>query len=250
MPPNLPPATVSRLVLLRRFLSDQLADGVAYAFSYEIAHYVHATAATVRRDLMSIGCAGNPARGYSVEDLLSRTVELLESCAVQRAVLVGIGNLGRALLSYVPGRVPGITIVAAFDSNPQRVDRVVSGCRTYPTSELSRIAAAQQISVGIIAVPAAAAQDVADLLIAAGVEAIFNCAPVGLRVPDGMHVEHMDVMMYLERAAYYACRAAMSGTRSRAYETNRSDSGRARFHARWPDTDPPGSAGGTRLPVA
>ncbi len=217
---SLPPNTVSRLVLLRRFLSDRLADGVPYVFSHEIALYLHATAATVRRDLMSIGFTGNPTKGYAVEDLLSRTVKLLESCAEQRAVLVGIGNLGRALLAYVSGRVPGITIVAAFDSNPERVDRVMNGCRTYPTSELSRIVDARQVNIGIITVPASAAQDVADRLVDAGVEAIFNCAPVKLRVPNGVHIEHMDVMMYLERAAYYACRAAMSGTGSRAYDSN------------------------------
>ncbi len=207
MPQDLPGNAVSRLVLLRRFLSDRLSEGIPYVFSHEIAQYLHATAATVRRDLMSIGISGSPTRGYSVEELLSRAIELLESCAEQRAVLVGVGNLGRALLTYVTGRVPGISIVATFDSNPDRVGRVAGGCRPHPMGDLCRIVEAEQATIGIITVPAPAAQEVADHLVTAGVHAIFNAAPIKLSVPDDVHIEHMDVMMYLERAAYYACRA-------------------------------------------
>ncbi len=169
---------------------------------------------------MSIGFSGSPTRGYDVEELLKTTVAILEACEGQRVALVGIGNLGHALLAFAPGRVPGLTITAAFDSSPEKVDQVIYGCRAYPVIKLPRIVAEQGIGIGIITVPAAAAQDVADQLVKAGVVGILNFAPIKLRVPAHVHVEHMDVTMALERVAYYACNRNHGNQRRRKDESN------------------------------
>ncbi len=197
-------ATIARIILMRRFLEERLARKEHFVFSHEIAKHIHASSASVRRDLMTIGFTGSPKRGYDIEELLKKTIDLIESREGQRAALIGIGNLGRALLSFFPGRLPRLEIVAGFDVNPEKFDRILHGCKVYPMARLAEILREQRVSIGIITVPAAAAQDVADELVASGVRGILNFAPAKLRLPAGIFVENLDVTMSLEKVAYFA----------------------------------------------
>jgi redox-sensing transcriptional repressor len=202
---TIPVNTLGRLSLYRRLLLEQLSAGAVQIFSHQLASLAVSTPAQVRRDLMTIGFAGSPRKGYAIRDLVS-TINAVLARSVETAVaLVGVGNLGRAILAYYANRQP-VRFAAAFDRAPEKAGRILHGCRCYLVDQMAEVIAREQIHVGVIAVPASEAQAVADQLVLAGVKGILNFAPVRLRVPAGMYVEYVDLMMALDKVAYYAHR--------------------------------------------
>ncbi len=153
---------------------------------------------------MVLGCTGSPTHGYDVDCLIESVAQVLDAPEGQRVALVGIGNLGRAVLAYFVGRRPKLSIVAAFDKDPQKVERVTHGCPCLPMDSLGKTIREKCIEVGIITVPAGAAQEVADTLCEAGVMGLLNFAPVRLWVPSTVYVEDIDVTMSLEKVAFFA----------------------------------------------
>ncbi len=153
---------------------------------------------------MLVGYTGIPARGYSAEGLAEAIGALLDGPEPEAAALVGVGNLGRAILAYFLGRRPKARLVAAFDTDPAKVGRVIQGCRCYSIEETQRRVREHGIRVGLIAVPAVAAISVADRLVRAGVRGLLNFAPVPLHVPAGVYVEQMDMTTWLEKVACFA----------------------------------------------
>ncbi len=196
--------TIGRLSLYRRLLTNPADEGQRYIFSHQLAALAACTAAQVRRDLMTLGYTGSTAKGYDRAELAAAIGRFLDDPKGTQVALVGIGNIGRAILAYFAGRRPKLAIVAAFDVDPAKTGRVIHGCRCYLLEELPRIAAELKITVGIAAVPAAAAQSVADALVAAGVTGIMNFAPQRLRVPPHVYVEDVDMTTSLEKAAYFS----------------------------------------------
>jgi len=196
--------------MYRRLLNSLAGGGTQSVYSHQLATLAGGTAAQVRRDMMAIGYAGSPKRGYDIRDLIESIGNFLDAPQGQGVALVGIGHLGQAILGYFTGRRPRLQIVAAFDSDPYKVDRVFLGCRCYPVSQLGEVVREKKISVGIVCVPAAEAQAVADELAKAGVTGIVNFAPVPLRMGGGVYVEDIDMTMSLEKAAYFARRQVTS----------------------------------------
>lgn len=203
---GIPARTIERLVLYKRLLSDLLAKGQRTLFSHQLAAMAHNTPAQVRRDLMTIGQGGSPRRGYDIPELIRRISEILDGSKERRIALVGVGNLGRAILSYFTYRHPGLTIVAAFDSDDAKADRVISGCRCYNMRDFESKVRDLGANVGIITVPATQAQHVADIMIASGIKGILNFAPVPLKVPEGVFADRIDIASSLEKLAYFADR--------------------------------------------
>jgi redox-sensing transcriptional repressor len=201
--PSIPVNTIGRLSLYRRLLVELVATGARQVYSHELAALSVSTAAQVRRDLMTIGFSGNPRRGYGIADLLAAIDRVLVSSVETTAALVGVGNLGRAILAYYINREP-IRFAAAFDSDPAKTGRVLHGCRCYPMDDLAAVVSRDHIRVGVIAVPAAEAQAVADRLVLSGVLGVLNFAPARLRVPTGFYIENLDMTMALDRVAFYA----------------------------------------------
>ena len=195
--------TVERLVAYQRHLRHWLTQGQEQIFSHDLARLEEVTPAQVRRDLMTIGYAGSPAKGYDAEGLVAHISSLLNTQSVGGFALVGVGHLGRAILDYLARQHPEYS-VAAFDVNPEKTGRVTHGCHCYMLDELGRVIAEQPIGVGIITVPADAAQDVATRLVDAGVHGLLNFAPVRLRVPAGIHVEDIDIALRLAKVAFFA----------------------------------------------
>lgn len=196
--------TVGRLSLYRRLLQEMLADGQTYIFSRQIAAMTGGTGAQVRRDMMVVGYTGSPIHGYTIRDLLTKIGEFLDTGSAQKAALVGIGNLGRALLSYFSSRNSSLAVVAAFDVDPSKANRVIGGCRCYPAEMLAEVLESEGIEVVILAVPAQEAQPLAELLYAHGVRGMVNFAPVHLRIPEDAFVEQIDLTMALDKAAFFA----------------------------------------------
>ncbi len=200
------PRTVARLSLYRRILNVLQAEGETHVVSRRLAALAGRTAAQVRRDLMAVGCAGSPSRGYEVAALLEALRAFLDAPGGQDVALVGVGNLGKALLTHFAGRRPNLAITAAFDIDPAKANRTIQGCRVWPVERLEEVVRSRGITVAIIAVPPEAAQEVAERLVRAGVRGILNFAPALLRVPEGVFVEDLDMTVSLEKVAYFARR--------------------------------------------
>lgn len=195
---------IGRLSLYRRLLL-QLPQNREFIFSHELATIAKSTASQVRRDLMVTHVYGNPARGYEIKGLIATIGQILDQPQEQTAVaLVGLGNLGRALVAYMEGGQPKLRIDVAFDRDPEKVDRLYRGIPCYPFHRLSEILQEHQIVTGIIAVPAEAAQAVTDEMVLGGVKGILNFAPVPLHVPADVYLVSIDVMTALEKVVYYA----------------------------------------------
>ena len=196
--------SIGRLSLYRRLLNVLQAEGVRNVYSHQLATLAGCTGTQVRRDLMVVGYSGSPTHGYEVARLIESMREFLDAPAGQGAALVGVGNLGKAILSYFAGRRPNLQIVAAFDNDAYKVNRVIHGCRCYSMENLYEVTQGQSIRLAIITVPAQAAQDVADALVQAGIRGILNFVPVRLRVPMHVYAEDIDMTVSLEKVAYFA----------------------------------------------
>lgn len=199
-----PQRTVARLAQYRRLLLQARDDGKASIYSHEIGEILGITPPQVRRDLMEVGFLGHPRHGYETAGLLERLDAYFGMDKGIRMVLVGVGNLGRAVLGYFVGKQSHITVEAAFDADPEKSGRVLHGCHCHPLSELPAVLAGKTIHVGLITVPASEAQKTADLLVKAGVRSLVNFAPARLRVPPTVFVEDLDVTLGIEKAAYFA----------------------------------------------
>jgi redox-sensing transcriptional repressor len=201
---GIPSNTIGRLSLYRRILLELAPTGTSQIYSHQLASLAVSTSAQVRRDLMTIGFTGSPRRGYVIQDLVAAITDVLARSVEPSVILVGVGNLGRALLAYYATRQPWVRFTAAFDREQDRTNRVIHGCRVYPMEQLNDIVAREGIRAAVIAVPAPEAQGVASRLVLAGIRSFLNFAPVRLHLPAGTFVEHMDVSISLDRVAYYA----------------------------------------------
>ena len=201
-----PDKTIGRLSLYRRLLNVLHEEGAKSVFSHQLAAMAGSSAAQVRRDLMSVGVMGTVTHGYDVQALIRGIRDFLDAPGGQGVALVGVGNLGKALLSYFTGRRPNLQILAAFDADPYKVNRVIHGCPCFNIEECEGVIREKGITVAIVAVPAATAQAVAERIARAGVTGILNFAPVRLRLPPGVHVEDLDMTTALEKAAYFGRR--------------------------------------------
>ena len=204
MPLAVTEQTVGRLSLYRRLLGRLRAEAVSHIYSHELARMARVTAPQVRRDMMVLGSTGSPRHGYDVAELLRAIDEYLDVPGGQHVAVIGIGNLGQALLAFFSGRRPNLSVAAGFDIDPRKTDRVVHGCRIYPLERLAEVVKEENIDVALLSVPAAQAQDVADLCAKVGVRGILNFAPVPLHVPRGTYVSDVDLTMSLEKVAFFA----------------------------------------------
>jgi redox-sensing transcriptional repressor len=202
-PSKIPTRTVERLARYRRIVRERADKGVQSLYSHELAALAAGTAAQVRRDLMSIGCTGSSNYGYRVVELLESIGRAIDDFDIQRVALVGVGNLGAALLDFVVHCCPNIVISAAFDLDFTKTDRVYHGVHVYNDSRIAEIVREEKINVAIICVPASAAQEVVDQLVAADVTGILNFAPKILRTPINVYVEQIDMTVALEKVAYF-----------------------------------------------
>lgn len=211
--------TVERLSLYRRLLVPLRDAEEKVVFSHQLAESAGVTAAQVRRDIMQLGCSGVPHAGYRIVDLLEGINTVLDAPEGQRAVLVGVGHLGLALLTHFSGRWRWLHIHAAFDTDPSKVGTSIRGCHCYPMSELVPTVRERRVDIGVITVPKEAAQGVAERLVMAGVRSLLNFAPVRLRVPSEIYVEHVDLTTLFEKVAFFARHPIDT---SRLKETHRS----------------------------
>jgi redox-sensing transcriptional repressor len=198
-----PQNTVARLILYRKILKSMDLDANSQTFSHVLASLAGSTAAQVRRDLMQIGYKGTPVHGYNVFELKKCLDEFLDRPLGQKAIIVGLGNLGRAILDYCHGRNPALTIVYAFDKDPQKIGRVINGTHCYDIAQLNEIIKLNSIELAILAIPDDQSQEIANRLIQAGIKGFLNYSAIRLSVPANIYVENRDMMQALEKVAFY-----------------------------------------------
>lgn len=202
--------TVARLSLYRRLLTQLLAEGETHVASRDLATLAHAGASQVRRDIMALGFSGSHTRGYSIAGLMECIANFLYGPGYTRVALMGVGNLGLALLSHFSGRWRRVSIRAAFDTDTRKTGQSWNGVPCHAVGELARVVRAEGISLGMLAVPAASAQQTANALWAAGVRGLVNFAPIRLSAPGGVYVDNVDMTSALDKVAFFA-RATGSG---------------------------------------
>ena len=195
--------TIGRLSLYRRLLAGLMDENRRNIYSHELASLAGGTAPQVRRDLMSIGYSGSPAKGYDIADLAESIDAFMDNPGGTHVTVVGAGNLGRAIMSYFESNRPRLKILAAFDSDPKKIGSKICGRPCYDIADLKKIVAKMDIRLGVVTVPADIAQDVTDKLIDAGITGILNFAPTRLHVPDNVYVEQVDLTMSMEKVAYF-----------------------------------------------
>jgi redox-sensing transcriptional repressor len=200
---KIPEATIKRLSVYARYLSNLDAQDRRVISSAELAEECGMNAAQIRKDLAYFGEFGVRGVGYYVKDLLLDIRKILGLNKTWRVALVGVGRLGEALLSYGNFVKQGYHFVAVFDADPAKVGRsLVRGLEVLPMADLARVVPERNIEIGIITAPAQAAQHVADQLVAAGVRGILNFAPVRIAVPEGLIVKHVDLAQEFDNLAY------------------------------------------------
>lgn len=200
---NLPHKTIERLSQYRRALLICLEKGQTHIYSHEIATIQHITAVQVRRDLMLIGYTGTLRKGYNVKELIDLIGDIIDSNDGINVAIIGMGNLGRALINYFAGKRSHLKIVASFDINPDKIGNTMSGVPCYGTDEMAKVIAEKEIKVGIMTVPAEFATQTADLLVKSGIRGILNYTPKPVNVPKYVYLEEYDMITSLEKVAFY-----------------------------------------------
>ena len=206
-----PEVVVMRLPQYVRVLFALLTDGVEVVSSQQLGEKLQVTPAQIRKDLSYFGRFGKQGRGYGVESLLNQLRDILGLTIHWNVAVVGVGRLGRAILSY-PGFIPeGLRIVAAFDSDSFVLDQQMGSVRVHPMSDLKRLVKELNISIGVVAVPGGHAQEVIDQLVECGVRAILNYAPISPQVESGVRVRNIDPVLSLQSMTYYLMESRTSG---------------------------------------
>lgn len=203
---SLPEKTIERLSQYRRVLEKALAEGRENIYSHELAALLHLTPVQVRRDIMLIGHTGTLRKGYDTRKFIDLLGKIIDSDDIQKVCVVGVGNLGKAIMTYFQGQRTKLSIVAAFDVSREKVDRVIAGVRCYHIEKLTEIIKQEQISVGIITVPSENAAQVAEMLVMAGVKGILNYTPTPVNVAPYAFLEEYDMITSIEKVAYFANR--------------------------------------------
>jgi redox-sensing transcriptional repressor len=202
---NIPTPAVRRLSLYLRELEAFQEKDRRTVSSRQLGEALSLSDAQVRKDLAYFGQFGHPGVGYRVPELIQRVRGILGTDKISNVLLVGVGNIGRALLAFRGFENRGFQVVAAFDNDYEKVGLSIPGPRTIHVlhlHDMARVCRTQAIRVGILTVPAVAAQAVADEMVRAGIRGILNFAPVRLHLPPAVAVSSVDLAVHLEQLSF------------------------------------------------
>jgi len=200
---QIPRPTIERLPLYLRCLIRLASSGVEVVSSEELGKLLAITAVQIRKDLAYFGEFGRRGVGYDVSSLLGQVSQILGVNRARKLVLVGVGHLGQALANYDGFREHGFNISAVFDADPSKIGLTIAGQRVSPVHRIAEMLPQMGVEMAILAVPAHAAQKVADALVLAGIKAIWNFAPVRLIVPEHIEVRQENMIVGLLALSYY-----------------------------------------------
>jgi len=199
----LPERTVERLSEYRRSLLQCLDTGKTHIYSHELAELHHNTAVQVRRDIMFIGYSSMQRKGYDVKELIEVIGQIIDSESGLNVAVVGVGNLGKAITTYFIGKRSKLNIIATFDVDANKIDRVIAGVKCYPLSRLKEVVEELDISIAIMTMPADSALEVSEQLVEAGIKGVLNFTTVPLNLAPMVYLEEFDMITSLEKVAYF-----------------------------------------------
>ena len=194
---------VARIALYYRVLNSLTEEGVKYISSQELGERTGNNAAQVRKDLSFFGNFGRPGVGYDLNELRTKLSRILRKDTSRKMALVGVGNLGSALLSYNRFKEEGFQISAIFDNDRRKIGSQRGGLEIQDVSELKPTLVREGISIGIITVPPQASQKVVDDLVDIGVRAVLNFAPSRVTVPNHIILQNVDLSIELDRLSFF-----------------------------------------------
>lgn len=200
---KIPKATAKRLPLYYRYLVFLDDEGKEKISSTELAQAVQVDSASIRRDFSYFGALGKRGYGYDVKSLLKFFKKILNQDTLTNVALVGVGNMGHALLNYNFKRTNNIRISAAFDINPEITGSIMSGVPVYDIKDMKQQLRDQQIDIAILAVPQNKAQKTTDELVEAGIKGIMNFTPIRLSAPENIRIQNVDLATELQTLIYF-----------------------------------------------
>lgn len=203
MPIEIPEVVIERLPVYARALAALQARGLEVVSSQDLGDQLGVTPAQIRKDLSYFGRFGKQGRGYNVDRLMEELRQILGLDRSWNMVLVGVGQLGRAILQYGGFGPQGFHVVQAFDASPEAIGQRIGATTVRSVDDLPATLAGTHVDIGIVSVPGERAQGVIDTLVAGGVKAILNYAPISAQVPPGVHLRQIDPVLALQSMTYY-----------------------------------------------
>ena len=200
---DIPDIVVGRLPIYLRALARLAQAGQSITSSHELGKRLGISSAQIRKDLSHFGEFGKQGTGYNVANLSEELKRILNVNHEWKVALIGMGDLGRALAHYGGFSDRGFRITHTFDNDPSKIGRVIDGFEVLPVDKITEVIKAEYIRIAMIATPADAAQDVAEMAIEAGIRAILNYAPIVLAISKEIRVQYIDPVTHLQHMTYY-----------------------------------------------
>ncbi len=202
-PQGIPDIIISRLPIYLRALQHMQSQGLQTTSSQELGQRLRISAAQIRKDLSQFGEFGKQGTGYNIAFLISKLREILKVERVWEVVIVGMGDMGHALARYSGFSNRGFRVAMVFDNDPAKIGQQAGEYTIQGTQGMVDAIRSSGIRIAMLCVPAAVAQEVANHLVEAGVQAILNYAPISLNMPENVRVQYLDPSIGLQRMAYY-----------------------------------------------
>ena len=200
---KIPDIIIGRLPIYLRALQRLSERGVQTTSSQELSERVGISAAQIRKDISQFGEFGKQGTGYNITFLMDRLREILKVDRIWDVAVVGMGDMGHALARYQGFVNRGFRVAMVFDNDPSKIGQKIGEFTVENTAGMVERIRATGIQIAMLTVPAAAAQDVVDKLVQAGVKSILNYAPISINVPTGVRVQYIDPSIHLQRMTYY-----------------------------------------------
>jgi redox-sensing transcriptional repressor len=200
---SVPDIVVGRLPLYLRALTQMAANGKEITSSQELGDRLGISSAQIRKDLSQFGEFGKQGTGYNIGYLTDQLRRILKVDRVWDVVLVGVGDLGRAIAHYAGFVDRGYRVVAVFDNDPAKIGTVVGSFTVEDIARMPQQIRARSVAVAMLAVPQASAQAVTETLVESGIRAILCYAPTSIQVPKDIHVQYIDPVLHMQRMTYY-----------------------------------------------
>lgn len=200
---TLPHKTVERLSQYRRILTNLHKCGKQNIFSHELAAMLHITPVQVRRDIMLIGYTGTLKKGYNVSGLINLIGLLIDIEEGYRIAIIGVGNLGRAIINYLTSESRKMAFIVAFDKNPQKIGKKFSGVKCYDVKNLTDVINKENLKIAVLTVPPHTAKGITETLVKSGIKGILNYTSAPLNVPEHICLEEYSIITSLEKVAFF-----------------------------------------------
>jgi redox-sensing transcriptional repressor len=200
---QIPRIIIGRLPLYLRALNRLQKEGYTYASSRELGKLLDISAAQIRKDLSHFGELGKRGKGYEIDFLVSELNQILNTDIIWDMIVIGAGDLGSGLARYKGFANRGFKVSAIFDKDPEKIGRTIGNLVVKNILEMCDFVAENNIQIAVLAIPAEDAQHVIDDLVEVGITAILNYAPIYIKTPNGVQIEHIDPSVHLQKLSYF-----------------------------------------------